>query len=1020
VISIGKITSVEQAVRYLRQAIAEQRIDYYTARGESPGRWTGHGAEALGLHGEVTDADFTAVLSGRHPRTGEELGRHWGAQKVVAFDIAVSAPKDVSILYALGDERTRQTILRVHDEGVRAATGYLQDHAGWARQRNAETKKIEAVPAQLVMPEFVHRTARPVTDPVTGEVTVDPQLHSHVTVPSWVQRPDGSWSQLHSDALYRHAAAAGAIAQAVWRDGLVRELGVETTVDGKGCFAIVGISNEQRREFSRRTRQIEMLEQALGVDSLYGHKVAVVSTREGKDEVAPTTDLFAQWRQRGAAVGLDASTITTVMQRQCDPLATRYLDVERIAQIVDCRGLTQQHATFSRRDLIRAVASHAPLGMSRQQLEATADAILRDRELVRPLAPVQQPRETVPMAMERWTATGHELRYTTPEMLALETRMVETGFRRTLAHVGMAGGTETQAAISSRPSLTRDQRRMVERVCLSPAGIVVIEGSGGVGKTYALDVCREAFAASDVPVIGCALAGRAADVLEEGSHIRTWTVTGMVNELHQEPLPRGGVLIVDEAGMLGDRQLAELVSLAARDEVKLVLVGDPCQLQPIEAGSPMRTLARHLGSLEVRENIRQQARWERQALERLRQGEARPAYELYRDQGRIHIAEDVTERRQQVVRDHAALAEQGVDAVILAHRRNEVALLNELVRKAEVDAGRVQGPALIVGGKEYQAGDRVLCLANDRSKGLTNGTRGTVRVVDTEQRTLTLERSDGREAVIDTARYDAIDRGYALTVHKAQGMTAEVALVLGSEGAGREWAYTAMSRGNQATHYYEVDRAPEHDRQGVHHHPTPVEEPEARIVRAWERSTEKESALDYPERYAAEREHEPTPDRASRRLATEAQRALLADLGGPDLDVRATWVEASLEIDRSGQRTGAAAASLARRNGPADCAHRRADQGCAGNDRAIARCSCDRRGRAATQSRTGADAVIAGAAGPVRPHGTGDPDRSQPDTLMAPTRTVTRVRELTAWVAELDTVCAAISKEIAALRPQPR
>jgi conjugative relaxase-like TrwC/TraI family protein len=159
VISIGKITSVEQAVRYLRQAIAEQRIDYYTARGESPGRWTGHGAEALGLHGEVTDADFTAVLSGRHPRTGEELGRHWGAQKVVAFDIAVSAPKDVSILYALGDERTRQTILRVHDEGVRAATGYLQDHAGWARQRNAETKKIEAVPAQLVMPEFVHRAA---------------------------------------------------------------------------------------------------------------------------------------------------------------------------------------------------------------------------------------------------------------------------------------------------------------------------------------------------------------------------------------------------------------------------------------------------------------------------------------------------------------------------------------------------------------------------------------------------------------------------------------------------------------------------------------------------------------------------------------------------------------------------------------------------------------------------------------------------------------------------------------------
>src|ERR1039457_2944888 len=245
-ISIGKLTSVEQAVRYLREAVAQQQLEYYTARGESPGRWNGPGAEVLGLRGEVIDTDFAAVLAGTHPRTGEDLGKHWRTQSVVAFDVAVSAPKDVSILYALGDEHTRATILRIHGEGVDAAADYLQANAGWARQFNPKTRTTDAVRAKLVMPEFVHRTARPVTDPGTGRVTVDPQLHTHITVPTWVQRPDGTWSQLYSEALYQHAAAAGAIAQAEWRDRLVRELGISTVVDGKGCFSIAGITEIAR------------------------------------------------------------------------------------------------------------------------------------------------------------------------------------------------------------------------------------------------------------------------------------------------------------------------------------------------------------------------------------------------------------------------------------------------------------------------------------------------------------------------------------------------------------------------------------------------------------------------------------------------------------------------------------------------------------------------------------------------------------------------------------------------------
>ncbi len=898
-ISIGKISSVEQAVRYLREAVTQHQLEYFTARGESPGRWNGDAAEALGLRGEVTDDDFTAVLSGRHPRTGADLGKHWGAQRVVAFDVAVSAPKDVSILYALGDEPTRATLLRIHAEGVRAAVEYLQANAGWARQRNPQTKVIEPVRATMLMPEFVHRTARPVTNPGTGVVTVDPQLHTHITVPAWVQRPDGSWSQLYSEALYQHAAAAGAIAQAEWRDRLVRELGVSTVVDGKGCFSIVGISDAQRREFSRRSLQIDAAAALYGVESSRGREVATLDTRESKHEVAATEDLFAQWRARAASVGLDRERLRLVVNREPSALAPRRLDVATAADILGVRGITAQRATFTRRDLIRAVASHAPLGVGRGQLEAVVDRILADNDTVVALAPATLDPATAPVGIAKREDPGHEVRYTTPEMLALEQGMLHTARARANAGDGVAQADHVERAVAGRDTLTEDQRRMIRTVCSSPAGVIVVEGAAGVGKTYALEACREAFEQSGVAVVGCAVAGRAAEVLEEGSRIESRTIMRMLHRLEREPLPAGAVLVVDEAGMIGDRQLAELVSLAARDQAKLVVVGDPQQLQAIDAGAPMRMLGEHIGKVDVRENVRTAEAWERRALEMIRDGDARQAFQEYARRHRMHFAPTAPTRDQAVIADYTRLAADGLDVVMLAQRRDEVGMLNELARTAALQAERLSGPALCVDGKPYQVGDRVLCLANDHAIGVSNGTRGMLTAVDVEHQTLTLKRFDQRQLSIDTARYDAIERGYALTVHKAQGMTADVALVVGSDSATREWAYTAMSRGTLATHYYDVDRPASRDPLGIRHAPAPVASVEARIVQSWARSVQQDAALDYellPER--ARQEREPIWLLAP---ATGAQRAVLADRAAPALGEGATRLEAQIAIERSAE-----------------------------------------------------------------------------------------------------------------------
>src|SRR5487761_1215948 len=133
VISIGNVVSVSDGARYFHDAVAATAAEYYAARGGAPGVWRGEAAAALGLGGRVKRADFLAVLEGRHPATGDELGRHHAARKNVAFDVTFSLPKSVSLLYALGDEAIRPAIMRALDAGATAAHDYLQRHAAWGR-----------------------------------------------------------------------------------------------------------------------------------------------------------------------------------------------------------------------------------------------------------------------------------------------------------------------------------------------------------------------------------------------------------------------------------------------------------------------------------------------------------------------------------------------------------------------------------------------------------------------------------------------------------------------------------------------------------------------------------------------------------------------------------------------------------------------------------------------------------------------------------------------------------------------
>jgi ATP-dependent exoDNAse (exonuclease V) alpha subunit len=260
------------------------------------------------------------------------------------------------------------------------------------------------------------------------------------------------------------------------------------------------------------------------------------------------------------------------------------------------------------------------------------------------------------------------------------------------------------------------------------------------------------------------------------------------------------VLVVDEAAMVGTRQMAELAESVRRVRGKLVLVGDHAQVPEIEAGGAFRGLYERLSVIELRENRRQVEPWEQQALTLLREDRGRDALDEYAAHGRLRAG-----AHEQLVADwwSAGAPEQ---SVMLAYRRADVAELNARARERMVRDGAVSGPELLVNGTAFAAGDRVLLRRNDRRIDVANGDRGLVTAVDVDRGQLCV-RVGERDIVLGCRYLDApgrptVQHGYAMTGHAAQGLTVDRAFVLATEDCSREWLYMAMSRGRLDNRLY--------------------------------------------------------------------------------------------------------------------------------------------------------------------------------------------------------------------------
>lgn len=777
-LSIGKIAAGNE--RYYLDSVADGKEDYYTGGGEAPGTWHGTGAEQAGVSGTVEADDFTAIISGRTP-AGVKLRAATSRVTVDGYDLTFSAPKSVSLLYAIGDPGVARAARDAHDHAVREALGYVEREACFVRRGVAGRNVLPAT--GVIAAAFRHRASR----------AGDPQLHTHTVVANAGFAAD-SWSALDGRRIYAHAKTAGYLYQAVLRDQLTRELGVQWNPVERGMSEIVGVDHDVLDHFSQRSHELEEHLNQVGRSSRRSRELSALESRKRKDYAVTPDRLHEQWRARAAEFGFDAAAVRDLLHRPPIGQLSRDDLVSAAARFAGPTGVTESVSVFDRRDVLRAWAQEHRQGTGVAQLEGLTDQWLRTGEVV-----------ALP-GSKRPALAGQ--RYSTRDMLDTERALIETSSRRQADGVCVARTEEVAEALRIRPSLTDEQAVVVRSLTRSGDGVQVVRAAAGTGKTFALDAAREAWEQSGIPVTGCALSARASVELQSQSGIRSQTAARLEREIALgRGIPQGSVLVVDEAGMVGSRQLARLAAASAQANAKLVLLGDDHQLPEIDAGGAFRGIADRVGALQLKTVMRQTQAWDRRALDDLRHGRVEEWAKAYRDNGRIVAHTTAETSRRALVGDWwVAAREPQTDAVMIAHRRADVADLNQRARQLMLEDRRLGADEVTLADRSFAAGDLVLAKRNDPRLDIVNGTRGEVVAVDIARRAVTVETTSGDCVQLDARYLDAghLEHGYALTAHAAQGATVDKTYVLGSDDLYREWGYTALSRHRDEARYYTV------------------------------------------------------------------------------------------------------------------------------------------------------------------------------------------------------------------------
>lgn len=779
----------------------------------------------------ATLLDMGRPASARNPAAVAEFlatQRRTERQAVAGYDLTFSPVKSVSTLWAVSGREVRTVIEEAHRQAWQESLAYIEREAGFTRTGAAGVAQIET--HGLIAAAFDHRTSR----------TGDPDLHTHVVLSSKVLGVDGKWRSLDGRPLYAIGVTASEMYNARLEDVLVDRLGVafhdvERADPGKRPVReIAGVSPKLMKVFSRRREAIEERYQELlrayiaehGKDpsrsvqaNMALYQQATLETREAKAPGIPLAERVTQWEATADRVLGEAGRermLRTVLgathewdTRSLPEVAQRVLDL-----------VSEERSTWKpahvRAEAERQLRAH-PLAVGVHR-ESAVDEVQR---LV--LGPggmsVRLTMDAVdPLPTELMRSNGEsvfrvhgQVLYTSEAVLAAEARLVAAG-RETVAW---------SATVSPEllTGLTAGQADLVQHFAGSGTQLAVGVGAAGVGKSFAMARLVQAWQDSGRKVIGLAPSADAAIKLGEEIGAQAQTIDLLLTRhehglLDADTVQPGDMLLVDEAGKAGTRNLDRLLALATERGAVVRLVGDQHQLGSVSAGGAFRLLAAELGAAEMLDVLRFRDPEEAAASLQLRAGD-QAAADYYLGRGRIHEGTTV-DVADQVYRGWVTDREAGRSTIMMAASNAAVAGLNERAQNDLRAAGVVTGDATPL--RDDQAagvGDVVLTRKNDRQitvghRGdwIRNGSLFTVKAIGADG-SLKVQRVDGDAVTTLPADYVTtwVDLGYASTIDRAQGITVDTARVIAHPGMTRQQLYAALSRGRLENHaHVEVEQ----------------------------------------------------------------------------------------------------------------------------------------------------------------------------------------------------------------------
>lgn len=802
-------------VRTIHARSAVSAVEYYTryltdAPGEIPGKWVGAQAAGLGLAGDVVADDLLALLEGRDPGSGTRLGRAFIDRKlangsvvkaVAGFDATFSAPKSLSVLWALTQD---PRLLDAHDVAVNVALAHVERYGSTTRVRVAGGRRLHPESQGLTIATFRQTTSR----------EDDPQIHTHAVISSKVQTDDGRWLALDARYLKKHQRVLGGLYQSVLRNELTHRFGIDWGPIVKGQAEMSAMPDDLLAVFSKRSDQIDVARAA---------KIADFGARQGRDpnrwelgalkrEAAVDTrghksgngvpELMTRWDREAADVGWTAFDLIDALEAQrVDPNERpSAISVDALVDALSIAG-----SSWNRAQIVGALTDLARPDPSVSGEEWAARIGQWSDAVTARCVELDPDDTTAPKRRSDGRSMWHE---PISPHITTEAILAEEEFIASWALAAQAD--------ALRPSTTVEAAHLdvlQADVAAAVAGddrLVLVVGPAGAGKTTTLRAAIDDLDRETRPVFGVAPSAKAARVLERETGVASDTLAKLLHEwqrtdrppLDRYRLPAGSTVIVDEAGMVGTASLAALTRLAGEHDWRLALVGDHRQLQAVGRGGMFHELCATGRVHELARIHRFTEDWEAAASLQLRRGDPR-ALDAYLAHERI-LAGTLDEHAAFLAARWCSLHADGRTCAINMSSNDHVDAVNAAIQAARVAAGDLDPRRVvsIAGGEQAHVGDVVVTRRNERR--LTTTTGEPVR--NREPWTITGLGGDGSITVSsnlgagtvtlprDYVR-EHVRLGYAATEHGIQGDTVTVGAELASEATTRRGLYVGTTRG---------------------------------------------------------------------------------------------------------------------------------------------------------------------------------------------------------------------------------